>query len=191
MSLIYLQTSFSSGYIHRDKVSYPHSDLVGRKGENLLGCCYFIKIFISYAAVFPLFQSALALFLFSFYFFFALFIHSANFVTYPPPVPLPTSGWGSTAPTRRSFTKVLLPKIGRSNIIHATELRLSMLAALIISSMTGHESTMNLSGIFFVTGSVCGSCVYYKDRGTKEQIFLPQSDCFFIIHGQLLIISGV
>ena len=130
MSLIYLQTSFSSGYIHRDKVSYPHSDLVGRKGENLLGCCYFIKIFISYAAVFPLFQSALALFLFSFYFFFALFIHSANFVTYPPPVPLPTSEGGSTAPTRRSFTKVLLPKIGRSGIIHATELRLSMFAAL-------------------------------------------------------------
>ena len=37
--------------------------------------------------------------------------------TYPPSVSLPTSGGSSTAPTRRSYTKVLLPKIGRSFIV--------------------------------------------------------------------------
>ena len=182
MSLIYLQTSFSSGYIHRDKVSYPHSDLVGRKGENLLGCCYFIKIFISYAAVF------------------ALFIHSANFVTYPPPVPLPTSEGGSTAPTRRSFTKVLLPKIGRSKIIDATELRLSMFAALSLLLPYCHVFyalfvwfgrfvfvyflfigillqpsrlySCSFDKFVFVSFSLNG-----KDRRTER--FMPFSDCFF------------
>ena len=43
--------------------------------------------------------------------------------TYPPPVPLPTSGGGSTAPTRRSDTKV--PSTHQRVVVffYATELR--------------------------------------------------------------------
>ena len=40
--------------------------------------------------------------------------------TYPPPVPLPTSGWGSTAPTRRSFTKVPDHSKGRGDCLRNT-----------------------------------------------------------------------
>ena len=42
----------------------------------------------------------------------------------PPPVPRPLQGGGSTAPPRRSFIKVLLPKVGRREISYATKLRL-------------------------------------------------------------------
>ena len=120
--------------------------------------------------------------------------------TYPLPVPLPTSGWGSTAPTRRSFTKVLLPKIGRSGIIHATELRLSMFAALSLllpychvfyalfvwfgrfvfvyffvhrDFVAAEQAVFVLiRQIVFVSFSLNG-----KDRRTER--FMPFSDCFF------------
>ena len=43
----------------------------------------------------------------------------------PQPKALPLSrGRDATAPTRRSFIKVLLPKVGRREISYATELRL-------------------------------------------------------------------
>ena len=43
----------------------------------------------------------------------------------PQPKALPLSrGRDATAPTRRSFIKVLLPKVGRREIPYATELRL-------------------------------------------------------------------
>ena len=42
----------------------------------------------------------------------------------PPPIPRPLQGGGSTAPPRRSFIKVLLPKVGRREISYATKLRL-------------------------------------------------------------------
>ena len=48
----------------------------------------------------------------------------------PPPIPRPLQGGGSTAPPRRSFIKVLLPKIGRREIPYATELRLFVFAPL-------------------------------------------------------------
>ena len=47
----------------------------------------------------------------------------------PPPVHRPGEGGGSTAPPRRSFIKVLLPKVGRREISYATELRLFVRAS--------------------------------------------------------------
>ena len=48
----------------------------------------------------------------------------------PPPVPRPLQGGGSTAPPRRSFIKVLLPKVGRREISYTTKLRLFVFAPL-------------------------------------------------------------
>ena len=60
----------------------------------------------------------------------------------PPPIPRPLQGGGSTAPPRRSFIKVLLPKIGRREIPYATELRLFVFAPLtkFISNIVQAES---------------------------------------------------
>ena len=50
--------------------------------------------------------------------------------TYPPPVPRPTSGGGSTAPTRRSFTKVCSTHQRVGMGVYAIELRLFVFAPL-------------------------------------------------------------
>ena len=76
----------------------------------------------------------------------------------PQPKALPLSrGRDATAPTRRSFIKVLLPKVGRREISYATELRLFVFAPL-----TKMRKSIHFWGIFAHLSIITKSGEYNK-----------------------------
>ena len=85
-------------------------------------------------------------------------LHSACTIFQPQPKALPLSrGRDATAPTRRSFIKVLLPKVGRREISYATELRLFVFAPL-----TKMRKSIHFWGIFAHLSKITKSREYNK-----------------------------
>ena len=117
----------------------------------------------------------------------------------PQPKALPLSrGRDATAPTRRSFTKVLLPKVGRREISYATELRLFVFAPL--TSMRKTIQLWFLLRLLFAPTLLYGRCrlprcslystivntIYYcKSINTKSTAIQGKNSlslCFYVGH---------
>ena len=82
-------------------------------------------------------------------------LHKKGLLPQPKALPL-SRGRDATAPTRRSFIKVLLPKVGRREIPYATELRLFVFAPL--TSMRKTIQFWFLLRLFFAPTLLYGRC---------------------------------